>query len=226
MIIVALDSLPKYVESKHDVASFATALSPIVSGFKVGLPLILRFGVEAIDAIRGATDRLIIADFKLADIGDVTSSVAKILVDKGVDAVIAHFFTGVEDSLDKLIRVCRETGLKLILVLSMSHRGSFEFIDKHFGEALTIAKELGVYGVVVPANKPELIKRTKLELRGVYVFSPGVGYQGAEPGSAICAGADYEIIGRSITLSNNPIAEAFRIHSKILEVVSKCGRSF
>jgi len=40
------------------------------------------------------------------------------------------------------------------------------------------------------------------------IISPGVGAQGAPFGSAIRAGADYEIVGRAIYASQDPAAAA------------------
>ncbi|MDO8056425.1 MAG: orotate phosphoribosyltransferase, partial [Candidatus Hermodarchaeota archaeon] len=38
------------------------------------------------------------------------------------------------------------------------------------------------------------------------IFAPGVGAQGGKPGSAVAAGANYEIIGRSIYAAKDPVA--------------------
>jgi len=46
----------------------------------------------------------------------------------------------------------------------------------------------------------------------MWIMSPGVGAQGGEPGDAILAGANFEVVGRRIYESPNP-GEAARLIS-------------
>ncbi|MEM3221661.1 MAG: orotidine 5'-phosphate decarboxylase, partial [Saccharolobus sp.] len=48
------------------------------------------------------------------------------------------------------------------------------------------------------------------------------GVQGADYGSAICAGADYEIIGRSIYDSKDPLHALIKINQIIKDKVISC----
>jgi len=165
----------------------------------------LRTGVHRLRDLLSASSKPLIADLKLADIGDIMTYVVEALADAGVSAVISHAFVGRRGALDVLVRKSEELGVKPILVVSMSHPGSTEFIDKHLSEFVNLALELRVWGVVAPATRGEVISRVR-ELAGkeLKIFSPGIGAQGAEPGSAICYGADYEIVGRAVTNSPNP----------------------
>ena len=47
------------------------------------------------------------------------------------------------------------------------------------------------------------------------IISCGVGYQGTPYGSAVKAGADFEIIGRAIYNSENPLNEAKKAYEAI-----------
>jgi len=47
----------------------------------------------------------------------------------------------------------------------------------------------------------------------VPIYSPGIGVQGGEIESALKAGARYLIVGRAITLSNNPSESAEKIRN-------------
>lgn len=196
-------------------------------GVKVGLPLLLREGPGFLrEVAENAGERLRIADFKLADIGDVMASSLEAIEVLGYDAVIAHAFTGKRGGLEVLISKARELDVKVILVTSMSHEGSREFYDKHFREFLELAKELEIWGVIVPATRPQLISEARSVLgNNIRILSPGVGVQGAGFGSALCNGADYEIIGRSVLRSNKPIETAEEILNKVKEVVSACRTS-
>ncbi|MEO3993010.1 MAG: orotidine-5'-phosphate decarboxylase [Desulfurococcaceae archaeon TW002] len=203
-VVVALDPPPK-VEPESWVKERVNYLCELVSSFKVGLPLVLRTGVSSLRNLFSVCSKPLIADLKLADIGDIMSYVVEVLADAGVNAVISHAFVGRRGALDLLVMKSKELGIKPILVVSMSHQGSTEFIDKHLSEFVNVALELRVWGVVAPATRKEVIGRVR-ELAGseLRIFSPGVGAQGAEPGSAICSGADYEIVGRAVTNSPNP----------------------
>ena len=68
-----------------------------------------------------------------------------------------------------------------------------------------IALDLGFYGAQAPATKPKVIKIVKDIIgNSMTIISCGIGAQGAKPGSAIEASADFEIIGRAIYLSKKP----------------------
>lgn len=222
LIVLALDPPfgPDGSISTHDIVLNTCDL---VSAYKVGIPLFLENGLNSIKNIKELCSKRVIADFKLADIGPVSSFILERLRELGADAVIAHGFVGLDGALDAVIETGKRVGLDIILVASMSHPGSRMFIDRHFEEIISIALETGVHGIVVAANKPNMVRRAR-ELVGqkLFIYSPGVGVQGAEPGDAICAGANYEIIGRTITRSANPRKTLEETLSRVTERVRTC----
>lgn len=203
-VIVALDPPPR-AQPEEWVKERVSSLDELVYSFKVGLPLILRTGVGKLRELFSTSSKPLIADLKLADIGDIMSYTIEVLADAGVNAVISHAFIGKNGALDILVRKSEELGIKPIIVVSMSHQGSTEFIDRHLSEFVNMALGLRVWGVVAPATRREVISTVRgLAGNKLKILSPGVGVQGAEPGSAICSGADYEIVGRAVTSSSNP----------------------
>jgi orotidine-5'-phosphate decarboxylase len=225
LLIVALDTL-RDQGFEDPLRKIVEEVSPHVSGFKIGLSLLLEKGLGVISKVKKFSEREVIADLKLADIGDIMIATLKLLASVGVDAIIAHGFIGVSDALDKLIAEAEKYDVNVILVVSMSHRGSEKYIDKHFEELLQDAVQLGVHGVVIPATKPHLITQARRVLGSeVYIYSPGVGVQGAKPGDALCAGADYEIIGRLITTSLKPSSVVKTVKNIQLERVRECRGS-
>lgn len=223
MLIVALDP-PFGPSGEYRVLKIVEDTCDIVSGYKVGLPLLLVEGPSIVRAVKKkCEEKKLVADLKLADIGAVMSFVARVLRELGADAIIAHSFTGVKGALDELVQAARSSGLDTILVASMSHEGSAEFVDKHFEEFVSVALQLGVHGVVVGATKPWLIKRAR-ELSGerLAIYSPGIGAQGAKPGDALCAGANYEIVGRLITKASEPRTAAYSVVQAQLSRVGEC----
>ncbi|MEM0026646.1 MAG: orotidine-5'-phosphate decarboxylase [Ignisphaera sp.] len=222
MLVVALDP-PHNVNVVEWIERRYNELKDLVQGFKLGLPAIIRVGVEGLGKIFKDYSGLLIADLKLADIGDIMAITASILKEHGFNAVIAHAFVGYRQAVDELSNVCRKEGLRLILVVSMSHKGSEEFLDKHLEDFIEVARAAGSWGLVAPATRPLIIKKVR-EIIGkeMRILSPGVGVQGAEPGMAICYGADYEIVGRAITYADNVRQNALKILESQRQRVAKC----
>lgn len=223
MIIVALDP-PFGPNGSYTLVDILEKTRDLAYGYKVGLPLILDSGIDVISKIKKATGSIVIVDLKLADIGDIMVSTAIRLHEKGADGIIAHGFIGVENALDKLVEESTKRGIQVILVASMTHNGSRRYIDQHFDEIVEDALKLGVHGIVVPATRPAFISLAKRKTRGqLKIYSPGIGAQGVEPGTAICHGADFEIIGRAITRAFDPRRSIVEIHDKIAHKVIECS---
>ena len=221
-IVVALDPIGLSREKALKWSnSILRDVEGIVSGVKVGLPFILRVGLNNVrKLINEFQDSYFwIADLKLADVAHILVDVANILCDVGFDAIITHLFVGREGALNELSSRCKDLGLGLIGVLVMSHKGANDLFAKAYEDLLSIALDVDVDGFILPATMPYYIKRTR-ELIGweKLILSPGIGAQGAKPGEALRNGADFEIIGRTITFSENPKMSAERI-AKIHEEV-------
>jgi len=210
-IILALDHLGKLRDERILRKAIAN-----VAGVKIGLPLVLSEGFSYVVNFLSNKDTYVLADFKLADIPDIMIRVSEKVIGF-VDGVIAHAFVGCE-AISKLREFLKSYGVELFLVIAMTHRGAEEFINRHTEEFIEIAKDYAD-GVVAPATFPDKISLARRILEDKVIVSPGIGAQGAEVGSAIRMGADFEIIGRLITMSEDPLAVVSginRIHRKIL----------
>jgi orotidine-5'-phosphate decarboxylase len=220
-LIVALD----LVESAHEAARIVDGLCGLVAGFKVGIPFILRNCPQSTGRLRSlCPSRLWIADLKLADIGPVMVQTVG-LAARAFDAVIAHAFIGYRGALDMLKESLERESKQLILVASMSHPGGSEVYDKALPLIEEVVEKTRPWGLVAPATRPEVVRRLRSRFPWAKILSPGVGAQGAKPGAAICAGADYEIVGRSITGAPDPLAAAERILREQEEAVERCRQS-
>lgn len=195
-LILALDFPPRRIRELLE------ELKGLAVGVKVGFPLTLSLGFDGVrELLREFPDYYWIADYKLADIPEVVQHVISRLEDMGFDASIIHLFTGQRKY---------QTRMDLIGVAAMSHPEA-KFFRGNFIKLLEEADLLGIEGIVVGATRPEMIREARRRLPNVRIFSPGVGAQGAEPGSAIAVGADFEIVGRSIVKSDKPIEEAIKV---------------
>ena len=208
-LIIALDSLRGDLERIRDLTQ---KLCGIAAGFKVGWPNIVWGGRGVVEAVHNSCmDALKIVDLKLADIAYVMEETLIPLL-RWADAVIAHAFIGSQGALEELKRWLEARDRKLILVSSMSHPGSREVMDPCLERILGVVERIEPWGVVAPATRPKIIRTVRERLgASITIVSPGVGAQGARPGDALRAGADYEIVGRMITTAPNPLEAARRI---------------
>jgi orotidine-5'-phosphate decarboxylase len=199
------------------IYSLLSELQEFVAGVKLGLPAIFALGPDDIEAVIDSfkQDYFFICDSKMADIGYVNKLVAEQVFGLGFDALIIHAFIGLKNGIDKVVKLAEEMDKGILVVCAMTHSGASEYLNVHFDEFLALAASAGVDGFILPATLPELIARTKEAYPRAIVFSPGVGTQGAPFGSAVAAGADFEIVGRAIVEASSPAQKAREIKEVI-----------
>ncbi len=226
-IIVALDP-PEEID---DVVSWALNIVDntidYVVGYEIGLPLLIRAnGVKELSMLldRISDLELRIADLKLADISDMMILAIKPLIEIGFNAFTAHAFIGYSGALKELGSFLLKNNSKLICIVSMSQPGGVDFFDKYLDKLTDIAIKAGAWGLVAPATRPWVVRKLRklideMGWRHIKILAPGIGYQGGRPGQALENGADYEIIGRYVTRSNNPrdiVREVARVHGEVI----------
>ncbi len=186
------------------------AASPYLWAVKLNWPLILGSGLGIIEDIKEMAGLPVIADLKLADIPNTNSLIARKIFEAGADYVIVHGFTG-RDSVEAVM-----ADGEVIIVVDMSHEGAHEFIRPIADRLVDMANELRPFGVVAPATRPERIERVRKRLlKGIMIFSPGIGVQGGSVGEALKAGADFVIVGRAIYSSPDPAESARRLWEEV-----------
>ncbi len=196
-----------------------TELDGLVAGVKIGLPAIFGLGLDQIEEIIKSSRKsfFFICDSKMADIGHVNRLVAEQVFETGFDALIVHAAIGNRGAIDQVVELANDKKKGVIGLCAMSHPGAAEHLNRHLEDLLRIAIAAEVHGFVLPATYPDLIARAKKTQPSKLVFSPGVGVQGAPFGSALKAGADFEIIGRSIAQAPSPREKA----REVLEAMRK-----
>jgi len=214
-IVLAFDA---EVEGDYEIyIKIIEKIKESLVGIKIGYPTILNFGLDKIEQTitkyrkEGIT---FIADVKLSDVGHINLRIAKILFKRKFDAVIAHGFVGFEGALDELRKAVEEERKAMFIVATMSHKAASVIMDKVLEDTLRESLRAKPDGFIVPATRPEIIKKVKQllprDFNGI-LLSPGVGAQGAAYGSAIREGADFEIIGRAIYNAVDPEKEVRNI---------------
>ena len=228
-LILALDFPFESVENRDKILTKAQkilkAVHPYICAVKINHHLTLPLGTfdgvhQLVEQIRGQ-GMLAIMDAKVNDIGNTNQIIAEYYFASGFDAIIANPFVGWEEGLKPLFDVSKRLNRGVILLTYMSHKGASEgygqtIIDPETGlqtpQYISFAKKAlkwGADGVVVGATVPQKIAEVKQILgQNVAIYSPGVGAQGGAAETAIRAGANYLIVGREITNSDDPAKAA------------------
>lgn len=206
-LILALD-----VTSGERALSLVKTLENYFDAIKVGYPLILAAGLEIVKEI--STYLPVIADLKIADIPNTNRLICEAALKAGAKGLIAHSFTG-SDSLRACVECAACYDAEVFAVTEMSHPGAEEFMAPLAEKLANLAVDVGANGVVAPATRPERIRLIRSIVGEKIIISPGVGVQGGSANAALEAGADYLIVGRSITSSGDPKASLKHIASDI-----------
>ncbi len=220
----AVKSLEERAKERANISTriqgLLAELDGLVAGVKIGLPLIFGLGLDHIENIIKSARKsyFFVCDPKMADIGHINGLEAAQIFDIGFDALIIHAAVGIKGGIDEVVSLADEMEKGVLGLCAMSHPGASEHLNKHYQELLEIAAAAGVDGYVVPATYPNLITSTKDAHPSSIIFSPGVGTQGAGFGSALAAGADYEIIGRSISQAASPAQKAKEILKQVSDL--------
>lgn len=211
-IILALDLL-----EKKSAMNLLKLVSQDIDCIKIGYPIVLKNGVDIVSEIRSLCEIPIIADFKVSDVPHISRRIVRLSIDAACDGILIHGFMG-PDGVEACINEAGE--MMVFVVTELTNPGGEIFTQPISEDIARMAKELGAYGIQAPGTRPERVKRLRQIVgNDLTIISCGVGAQGPEPGSAIKAGADFEIIGRAIYASSNPIRAMNNIKKLIREAM-------
>ncbi|MEE8232585.1 MAG: orotidine-5'-phosphate decarboxylase [Thermoplasmata archaeon] len=203
-LIIALDVL-----DAERAVEIAEATASQCDAFKVNYPLVLAQGLGIVDTLGRFGD--VLCDFKVADIPATNRLIVEQVFDHGASGVIVHAFPG-RDSL----RACVEAAQgDVFVVTAMSHPGAERFLLPQAKELARLAVEERTTGIVVGATRPAMIRELREVVGSLLILAPGIGVQGGSPTEALREGADYLIVGRSVTQSENPSEAADQLLTEI-----------
>jgi orotidine-5'-phosphate decarboxylase len=233
-IVLALDFPFEKPENRKNLFSKAErvldAVHPYICAVKFNHHLILPLGafdgVQKLVKKAHSLELMAIMDCKVNDIGSTNQVIAEYYYAAGFDALIANPFIGWEEGLKPIFEVAHRLQRGVILLVYMSHKGASEGYGQTIYDAETGQKmpqyvsfarkalKLEADGAVVGATFPEKIREVHAILEEkTPIYSPGIGAQGGEIKSALKAGARYLIVGRAITLAENPAESAKEIRN-------------
>jgi orotidine-5'-phosphate decarboxylase len=208
---------------KSDVISLCKKIDGKVSTLKIGLELIYSVGLEVIGTVKSFGYKVML-DAKLLDIPNTVEKAARAIGDLGVSAVTIHTLGGLQ-MLRKTRVILEEQeksnarlrpllfGVTILTSLDDSDLRTLGFKEDFNHSVLNLTKialDAGMDGVVCSPNEVEKVR--KKFGTGFYIATPGIrlpedakGDQKriSTPAEAIAKGADFIIVGRSITGSKD-----------------------
>ncbi|MHA1264803.1 MAG: orotidine 5'-phosphate decarboxylase / HUMPS family protein [Candidatus Helarchaeota archaeon] len=214
---VPLSDLPKLLMNIDDLKM--NNRNPIYA-LKIGALLEQDGLKKVISIIREYSELPIILDHqKLADIPSIIEKFVEKIASFGIDGAILLGYVGPR-SIQTFVHSCQDHGLANYIVAEMSHEGASEYIKSETPLRITqLALDLQSTGVVCPATKPESILKCRDILHGskLGIMSPGHGPQGGGADSAVEAGADWIVIGRSFYTSPTPQEILIKIGRQVFD---------
>ncbi len=213
-VIIALD-----VPSASRALEIVDTLGPRAGFYKVGLELFSREGPDIVRVLKNREKRVFL-DLKLHDIPNTVAGAVRAAADLGVDLLTVHVSGGVR-MLEAAAEQARD-GLRLVGVTVLTSFAVPE-LESVWGRDLvslrdevvrlgTLARDAGVHGVVASPEETAALKR-RLG-KGFLVVTPGIRLPGdpthdqtrvATPAVAARAGADFLVVGRSVTAAPDPL---------------------
>jgi len=201
------------------------------------LPLGLFSGVQKIIKRAKELKLLTIMDAKINDIGNTNRAITEYYYKAGFDAVIASPFVGWNEGLQPVFEVAQKMNRGVIVLVYMSHKGAVEGYGQLVEDAANhrLVPQYRIFaeralkwnadGAVIGATYPEKIREIHAVLKGkVAIYSPGVGVQGGDAETAVKAGADYLIVGRSIVGAEDPAEKAEQIRDAAWQSLKRRGK--
>ena len=204
-LILALDVL-----DKDRAIKICNSCAPYIDAIKIGYPLVLSAGLGiARDLLKFKLP--LIADFKVADIPNTNQLIAEQVFSAGFSAIICHAFTG-RDAVQVCVDSAHLHNGECFVVAEMSHPGATEFFHGGVAERLAqVALACRADGIIVPATRPERVKKLRSIIGEKKIYAPGVGTQGGDL-RTIVGIVDGIIVGRAIYEADNPATAVKEYH--------------
>ncbi|MDN5732816.1 orotidine-5'-phosphate decarboxylase [Psychrobacter celer] len=220
-VVVALDNM-----TMEASLALADKLDPALCRLKVGKELFTRCGPDIIKVLH-QRDFEVFLDLKFHDIPNTTAQAVLAAADLGVWMVNVHASAGLEAmslAKQRLLENNLDTLLIAVTVLTsmdnqaLTQTGITDGLDTQVSRLAQLTKQAGLDGVVCSAREAQSLKALcgqdfKLVTPGIRLAEDNADDQKriCTPAQALQDGADYLVIGRSITQAADPAAKLQRI---------------
>lgn len=229
-LVIALD-----VPDRYQALKLVEKLSGLVGMFKIGSQLFTAEGPDLVRDIVRAGERVFL-DLKFHDIPNTVAGAVEAAAKLGVSIINVHTLGGTEMMRaaahavgDRgLLWITRPAVLGVTVLTSMDKSdladvGISSDLRSEVVRLATLARDSGLDGIVASPQEIRLIREC-ITAEHFIILTPGIrpawsakGDQKrvATPADAIRDGADFLVIGRTVTDSNDPRATAERILEEI-----------
>jgi len=224
-VLVALD-----YPDKRSVLELVERLSPELCRLKVGKELFTRCGPDLVAALQSRGFEIFL-DLKYHDIPNTVAGAVRAAAELGVWMVNVHASGGrrmMESAAEALQSYNHKPILIAVTVLtSMSDEdlremGYTESAEQRVSRLAALAQNSGMDGVVCSAREAKFLRVDRGE--AFCLVTPGIRLAGdargdqrrvVTPADAVAGGADYLVIGRSITAAADPLMALQQIHREL-----------
>ena len=221
--------IPLDVPTLDDAMGLVDSLGEAADFYKVGLELFTAEGSAAVQALKQRNKRVFL-DLKLHDIpSTVARAVARARVLE-VDLLTVHAMGGrpmmeaAAQAAENDLTLLGVTVLTSMTSSDMEHSWGREVdsIEEEVVRLATLVRDSGVGGVVASVREAAPVKKALGS--DLVVVTPGIRFAGGDahdqarvstPGAAVAAGADYLVIGRSVTQAPDPSEALRRVHEEM-----------
>ena len=197
-----------------------------VYGVKIGSLWVLEKGVDIVKDVRDRVweDCAIILDMQKwpTDIPDIVKrQVCRVAETGVVDELIACPMGGGKKSLEAFVRSCKDSGMRPLCVLEMTHPESDTYlITASYKSILYDAGSLGIDGFIIPATKaPKAEIKWHIETafpKLLYdLYATGFKIQGGQAEPMRRFGVSRYIIGRAIYEAEDPVQAIYDAYAEI-----------
>ena len=221
--------IPLDVSTLDEALGLVDSLGEESDFYKVGLELFTREGPRVVHALRGR-DKRIFLDLKLHDIPNTVARAVGRARDLDIDLLTLHA-TGGRRMMEAAAEAAGDDLILLGVTVLTSMTASdvkdswgraVDSLEEEVVRLARLSKESGVGGVVASVREAAPIK----EAVGadLVVVTPGIRLAGDDahdqarvstPAEAVAAGADYLVIGRSITHAREPAQALRRVYQEM-----------
>jgi orotidine-5'-phosphate decarboxylase len=218
-VIFALD-----VANPQEAEELVRTLDDQIRFFKVGLQLFLAGGWSVVDFIAKRGNKVML-DLKLYDIPATVRLAVEQFADRGVNLATVHgYIPVVQAALEA------DSGVNILAVTVLTSFGEEEVQELGFAgsvDDLVVKRArrvlgVGCHGLVCSAREAACLRD---DCGNDFIMvTPGIRPAGssvddqqrvATPSGAIRDGADYLVIGRSITAAEDPMSALHRVHTEL-----------
>ena len=212
----------------HAALTVAERVRPWFGVAKVGFELYAEAGPAAFDALQDKGFR-VFADLKLHDIPNTVGRAARVLGRRRVDFLNFHAAGGeamLRAGVEGLAEGAREAGRASPLALAVTVLTSDPNVDARDAR-MQIARHAGCDGVVCAGTDVEIARAF-----GLRTMVPGIRLAGGDvndqarvdtPDAAIARGADWLVIGRTVTGADDPEAAAREVTRAVEEGLTRAS---